>query len=807
MRRTIGVLLVVGSILAGLATGEARATDGTEGPRAHPRLLFSAQDVPALRARVAVEGSVPHAAWVRLREKAEGHLVKVRPEVVRANVGVPSNLNGLEKPYTLQNEMATYLIELGLAYQLSGDARYGRHAVELELALGDAGFPFWSGQDLGIGDLLEGFGLAFDWTYELMTPSERREIVGDLWAYERLLFGRTLFEPANPFAANNPVSNWMGVTSGGAGLTLLAIRDEPGAPTQTYRPYGDYLAKALERTRSFFVNGVDPRGANHEGMTYAVYGLKNSIPFAVAARREGLGDLVEGTGLRGMARWAAFEQLPGEGQNFVPLNDSQRTQFGVDLEAQMFAIDPGNGVAQWLWRRTVGPDGSDFYAEPHVSYAVREDKCRRPYEVLSTAACDLFQMHGNAWTILFYRTPEETPEVDPGTAGPLSVHYEQRGLVDARTGFSHGDRQVVSTFEALRDGSGHFQHDRGNVTVYGYGGRWAVDPGYSCVACGSNADEGFAKAHNVVIVDDNRATQSNDARWWKGTTIDSFVNAPHMSLAHADLGYAYGFASQYAGRDHLFTRVPGRPVIVAMADQLQRDKDPSPADHRYTWQMLTNDGNVVRLDGSAFSITAPNGAVLSGRTAAGGSAAADPTTALRFQFLTNPTDDYGSALPVVTTTTAPQPRFDHLAVLALTPSGSPAATTETLRVQGGNAIAVRWHGARDVVARRLAGSAAVTGPVETDAEMATFTVGRGESLIRGGTVLSSEHRTYVAVTGSPATVYVSGHAVSAEGAATNAYRVYAPQEIATVTVNGLPAPSCREGAFLRFPCVGPTVTG
>ena len=93
--------------------------------------------------------------------------------VVRANIGLPVALQGLERPYTLQNEMPTYLTDLGLAYQVSGDPRFGRRVIELLSALGDAGFPYWCCQDLGVGDLDAGLALGFDWTYQLMTPAER----------------------------------------------------------------------------------------------------------------------------------------------------------------------------------------------------------------------------------------------------------------------------------------------------------------------------------------------------------------------------------------------------------------------------------------------------------------------------------------------------------------------------------------------------------------------------------------------------------------------------------------------------------
>jgi hypothetical protein len=800
-----GALVAIGglvSVLLAPSPAHAVPPDVPPAPATvHPRLLFSAADVPSLRARVAA-GGVPGAAWARLQEQAEGLLVRVQPDAVRDSVDQTG-------PYGLQNEMPTYLLNLGLAYQLSGDVRYGRRVVDLLLALKDADYPYWCCHDLGVGDLLYGIGLGFDWSYELMTPDERQQIVSAMWTpeHESFLFGRTLgYNPTNPYSANLEISNWIGVTAGGAGLTLLAIRGEPGIPADTIRPFEAYVTRALERTTTYFEHAVDPLGANHEGMTYAYYGLKNTVPFALAARREGLGDLIAGTGVPGMARWATSEQLPGEGQNFVPLNDSQR-ESALEFEALMFGVAPDNGVAQWLWQRTVGAQGNDYFHDPHVPET-------GPVTCPTEPLVDLFaclQANGRYYaahyvsTILYYRSPAETPEVDPASVGPLSVHYAQRGLVDARTGFARGAEEVISTFEALRDGRGHFQYDAANFTIYGMGGRFAIDPGYACVACGQDLDEGYATAHNVVVVDGARATQTTNSRYWRGTTIDSFVNAPNLSLAHADLRYAYSadpnaqFDAPYAGRDHLFSRAPGRPVIVAVADQLQRDRSPA-SRHSYTWQMLSDKQNRVQTTGSAFTITAANGATLVGRTAAAGRASADPVVQTRTQILANPTMDIGSAQPVVYTTTPRQRAFDHLAVIALTPAGAEPATTQTLRLRGANAISVIWRGREDIIVRKLAAARQVTGRVSTDAEIARFTPDAGETLIQGGTRLSSGGLEYISVTGTAATVTVSGDEVNAVGDSDNAYRVFAPQEISSVRVNGAAVAACRDGAYLRLPC-------
>jgi hypothetical protein len=818
----------------------------------HPRLLFDTDDVDRLRSRVAVSGTVPAQAYARLKEKAERDLVKVQPDVVRAGACLPVNEQGFECAYNLQGEMPTYLMELGLAYQLSGDERYGHRVIDLLSALADASWPFWTNeQDLGIGDLLEGVGLGFDWTYQLMTDAERHKIVSSLTQFQDKLFVRPLFEYTNE-ASTYPAANWMGVTAGGAGLTLLAIRGEPDAPTtytsgpnpavgnvpawpeRTYT-FDEYLDKAMLQVRTYFRGGVDLAGASHEGHTYAEYGLRSSIPFALAARRDGLGDAMDGTGLpatkcwggtpyfclpltrpgdgtgmRNLSRWLSMEQLPGEGQNYVPLNDSQRDEVGADLQAQLFAINPDDGVAQWFWRRTVGDLGTNYYGTSNPTTVVRDDKCRDPKDEPSFVACDLLSLQGDIWTILFYRTPQETPEVDPATVGPLSVHHAERGLVDARTGFARGTGEVISTFEARRNGIAHFQYDLGNFTLYGEGGRWAIDPGFDCVACkddGVTHLAGYADEHNVVVIDGAQRTQVPDSRYSmvNGTTIDSFVNAPNLSLAHADLRYAYGrdasgaFLSPSAGRDHLFSRVPGRPVIVGITDQVQRDQ----ADHVYRWQMLTNNDNVVSTDGTGFTIThGVGGPTLVGRVTAGGSAARDLPIQLRAIVNTASGDEQGHVYPVVYTETVAQRTMDQLAVLALTPAGEQPAVTEAIRVAGGNAVGVTWKGVQDVIVRRLKTAAAGSGPVETDGASAKCTRGAGETVLRAGTTLAATGVDYVTVTGSASTVTVSGGEVAATGAAGNAYRVFAPQPIASVTVNGTTVSSCLDGDYLTFPCGG-----
>jgi hypothetical protein len=532
--------------------------------------------------------------------------------------------------------------------------------------------------------------------------------------------------------------------------------------------------------------------------------MKNSVPFAVAVKHAGRGDLFAGTGLRAMARWQALEQLPGEGQNFVPLNDSGRPQFGAGLPSLHFAIDPDNPVAQWLWQRTVGPLGEDLYGDVHPPSYVIPSECSQPRynpEPVALAACPIANLHDNVWAILFYRSPKQTPERSPASQG-LSAWHVSRGLVDARTGFDKGTDEAVSTFEAHRDGTAHFQYDVGSFTLYGKGGRFAVDPGTSCVACGNNDDMGYAVGHNVILVDGKKDTQYRFLRYYFGPTINSYFDAPTFTLTRADTRYAYGFEPPYAERDHLFGRTPGRPILVAVGDSLQRDKIPferaNPNDHTYTWQMLTQFDNSVATSGSAFTVTAPNGATVVGRSAVDGAATSDPSFTTR-EFLYQQLAYDLPGAHVLTTTTKPSQRFDQLTVLALTGAGEPAGATTILRVKGGNAVAVDWKGGRDVVVRRLKLSAGVTGVVAMDGTIAKYTKDSGDSVLREGTRLVGEGREYVHVTGARSTVTVSGATAAATGGGTQ-FRVFAPKPLTVATVNGRAVRSCRTGSYVTFPC-------
>jgi hypothetical protein len=828
-RSCFAALIAAALGVAVLLVSPARAaappplTAAAEPAPSHPRLLFDADGAQLLRQRVT--SGVPQAAWARLKSRAEAYVTPgpnyVAPALVMEDpyngwvIGPGAQqLHGSSmKPYDGllgQSQLSTVLTELAFTYQISQDAKYGRHAIEIMLQLAKNKWPVWAcvgkvgpnqyGCDLGIGDQLAGLGEAFDWTYDLMSVDERRLIVDRLTQYAPYLFG--IVFGGGPSAI--PQSNWMGVSSGGVGLTLLAIRDEPGAPSDLQR----YLDQALLRTETYLHEASTSQGDSVEGYVYSGYGLKNSVPFALSARHLGMRDVITGANAQKLSHWAVYEQIPGRGNEMVPLNDSTATVASPSVLSYMMALNPDDGITQWFWQRTAGPKGDDFYGRTRPPLFTVNTDCA-PIEKnpqMALGYCPVIRSAEDVGHILWWRSLAETPEVSPSTLLPKSQHFVEQGLVDSRTGFDGAQSDLVSTFSARRKAYGHYQYDLGAFTLYGAGANWALDSGYSCVVCGKTADSGYAPGHNVVLVDESKTTQSAADVRTDATTIDGHVDAASFAWAHADLRYVYGFQSPYAGRDRFLSRAPGRPTILAVTDHLNRDG----AFHKYRWQMHTDAANAVQLEpgappGTGFTLTAPNGAVLTARTGSNGTMAGDRPV-LAAPFKQEVTQDITPVHTVLYIDSVPAVAYDHLAVMAVSQPGEPAATVSTLRVSGGNASAVTSDGVTDVVVSKIYTSALVTGSeVATDGTFGRLTRGAGETLLVGGTALSSQGRDYVTVTGSAATVALSGNHVQATGAAANTYRVFAPQTVSQAAVNGAVVGSCQADSYVVFPCTaGPT---
>ena len=223
--------------LAVVAAGPGRLAAAAPGPAdsEHPRIFFRAEDLEAgrnLRGRVALTGS--HCEeYALLRRWAEEHL------------GRPASAF-LSEPDLAQEAALTY----AFLFQLSGEERFARRAVELTRALVRSregrlpGFQWWR--------LPVTVALVFDWTYVGLSPEDRRVLLYDLLKRCIYVHDRKAPPEPRPFDHAAYLKPLL--------FAVLALEGEPEA--SRYVPtWKDYVGRVLTERVLADLDSAGSRGA------------------------------------------------------------------------------------------------------------------------------------------------------------------------------------------------------------------------------------------------------------------------------------------------------------------------------------------------------------------------------------------------------------------------------------------------------------------------------------------------------------------------------------------------------------------
>jgi hypothetical protein len=296
-----------------------------------------------------------------------------------------------------------------------------------------------------------------------------------------------------------------------------------------------------------------------------------------------------------------------------------------------------------------------------------------------------------------------------------------------------------------------------------------------------------------VLIDNTRISQCCNPGFHAQETMPTVVTGPSGGVIRNNLLPAYGGA-HWAERDFGYRDVAGDPTFVVMADRMRRGG----ANVTYQWTMHTDARNAFTTDGAAFRLAAPTGgAILNGATTESHGTAVvygQPWDAARY----NATAPY--VHNIVKSTTLSQRDFDHLAVLGISRAGQPEVAVTRQVATGGSLLRATWGAGSEllVAGRNQEAVSLSSARLVTDAKLAMVTPGKGETSMVAGTSVVVDGRTYVSMTGGAGAVVVGGDAVEAKGPAGATYRVFAPQAITTVRVNGVPVPFQRVGDDLTF---------
>ena len=482
----------------------------------HPRLYFTAGDLPGIREKIQRE---PYRSlWESVQHRA-------------AETPMPPGT----APTQRDLEQATIALRTNaFVYAVSGDPQAGERARRYLLQV--SGWSHWQSRDrvqtgklvnYGSGPLHGAIGETYDWIYPLLNTSERQVVV-------IAMVNRSL-EPARlqygtPDETADACTNRISLAYGGVGVIAFALRgDLPENPG--VEPYSGLVHDVM--TRKYF-DCFDRDGGWSEGIGYLSFGLSEDaggsggIYYAEALRRATGEDLF---------RLENFRHAPDFLLYFLPPDrKGESSAFGDEDFSSAFRSPSAAALAS----RTANP-----YAQWYYQNA--------PLEQTDPIGEILF-------------ADDSLPATSPEGLYPTK-RFRDLGWVAMRTGWGLSD--TLAGFICGPRGAGHDRPERNSFMLDALGERLVITPGLTSLGY---EDPDYPDYHaatvgqNTILVNGNpRSQPRNDP----GTscTITGFFTSPYYDQVQGEAAAAYGGRLSRFTRDLIFVK-PEEPGFLVVRDDL-----------------------------------------------------------------------------------------------------------------------------------------------------------------------------------------------------------------------------------------------
>ncbi|MGQ9733030.1 MAG: heparinase II/III domain-containing protein [Candidatus Zipacnadales bacterium] len=259
----------------------------------HPRLFFTAAELPALRERC---------------QTTHKRFFDATIEYGLASLTVPDNEPWLNDDTDAQRWGWWKMPTVAFLAALSDDVRYRQTTKELLLAMcRSRHFQTKDEVDTGMGaaNVLAGCAIGYDVVYHDLTEEERRFVQDKLWLQVQRLYERGFLQKSSGahYWQQDPQNNHLWHRMAGLLLASLALYGD----VPEIDGYLDYAIKKAEE----IIHWLPEDGSNHEAVGYQAFGTQYLVPSLWALKRCTTVDLLTGQpAIRELPHFRAHMVLP-----------------------------------------------------------------------------------------------------------------------------------------------------------------------------------------------------------------------------------------------------------------------------------------------------------------------------------------------------------------------------------------------------------------------------------------------------------------------------------------------------------------